>query len=124
MILSGRVEAWESLASMLLEYSAEALCCGCMKSARESNDRHEELQLVLCDDVLPDGGLRDAVAEFSAEHGIPVVAMSDHDDWDSYLTAMNAGAFDYIVAPPTRDELQRLLGLTTGGVRFAQPHAA
>jgi DNA-binding NtrC family response regulator len=41
----------------------------------------------------------------------PIVLVSRIDDWDSYLVAIAAGAFDYIDFPPCPGELQRILCL-------------
>ncbi|MBI3671042.1 MAG: hypothetical protein HY237_14840 [Acidobacteria bacterium] len=67
---------------------------------------------VLCSDLLPDGDFR-ALLEVMAEAAldVPVIVLSHLDDWDSYLKAVRAGAFDYISCPPDAAESERILRL-------------
>ena len=69
-------------------------------------------QLVLCDDDLPDCNLRTSLKVLlSATDGVPVIVLSDLADWDAYMMALSAGAFDYIACPPERVETERILRL-------------
>ena len=69
-------------------------------------------QLVLCDDDLPDCNLRTSLKVLlSATDGVPVIVLSHLADWDAYMTALSAGAFDYIACPPERVETERILRL-------------
>jgi DNA-binding NtrC family response regulator len=69
-------------------------------------------QFVLCDDELPDCNLRTAIRVLSAATGgIPVIVLSHLADWDAYIRALSAGAFDYIACPPEPLEAERILRL-------------
>lgn len=69
-------------------------------------------QFVLCDDELPDCNLRTAIRVLSASTGgIPVIVLSHLADWDAYIRALSAGAFDYIACPPEPVEAERIMRL-------------
>jgi len=69
-------------------------------------------QLVLCDDDLSDCNLRTSLKVLlSATDGVPVIVLSHLADWDAYMMALSAGAFDYIACPPERVETERILRL-------------
>ena len=69
-------------------------------------------QLVLCDDDLPDCNLRTSLKVLlSATDGVPVIVLSHLADWDAYMMALSACAFDYIACPPERVETERILRL-------------
>lgn len=65
------------------------------------------ISLIFCEDGLPDGGFCDLLAAAAwAGTRIPVVVVSNADDWNHYLRAMRNGAFDYIQWPPRRAEVE------------------
>lgn len=83
--------------------------CGSLTDAR-SRTEEESFQLVLCGDDLPDCNLRTAVRVLTAATGgAPVVVLSHLADWDAYMRALGAGAFDYIACPPEPNETERIL---------------
>ena len=85
--------------------------CTSLTDARAMVDR-EIFQFVLCDDELPDCNLRTAIRVLSASTGgVPVIVLSHLADWDAYLRALSAGAFDYIACPPDPGEAERILRL-------------
>jgi DNA-binding NtrC family response regulator len=43
--------------------------------------------------------------------GIPVIVISCIADWEAYMKAISAGAFDYIAFPPDPVESERILRL-------------
>jgi DNA-binding NtrC family response regulator len=87
------------------------LLCTSLTDARAMVDR-EIFQFVLCDDELPDCNLRTAIRVLSASTGgVPVIVLSHLADWDAYLRALSAGAFDYIACPPDPVEAERILRL-------------
>jgi DNA-binding NtrC family response regulator len=69
-------------------------------------------RFVLCSDDLPDCNLRTAVRVLtSSTGGVPVIVLSHLADWDAYMRALGAGAFDYIACPPDPAEAERILRL-------------
>ena len=72
----------------------------------------QTFQLVLCGDDLPDCNLRTAVRILaSSTRGAPVIVLSRLADWDAYVRALSAGAFDFIACPPEPAEAERILRL-------------
>jgi DNA-binding NtrC family response regulator len=69
-----------------------------------------EVFVVLCDDCLPDGKYLDLVKLVGqADTKVLVVVVSRTGEWPEYLTAIRAGAFDYVAYPPIPGELQRII---------------
>jgi len=69
-----------------------------------------EVFVVLCDDCLPDGEYVDIVKLVGqSDSKLPVVVVSRTGEWPEYLTAMHAGAFDYLAYPPVPWELRRII---------------
>ena len=85
--------------------------CGSLSDARARIDA-QRFQLILCSDDLPDCNLRTALRVLSSSTGgVPVVVLSHLAEWDAYLRALDAGAFDYIPCPPEPAEAERILRL-------------
>lgn len=85
--------------------------CTSLTDAR-AHIQEQSFQLVLCGDDLPDCNLRTAVRVLmSSTGGVPVIVLSHLADWDAYVRALGAGAFDYIACPPDPIEMQRILRL-------------
>lgn len=85
--------------------------CASLTDAR-ARIEEQNCQFVLCGDELPDCNLRTAVRVLaSATGGAPVIVLSHLADWDAYIRALSAGAFDYIACPPDPAEAERILRL-------------
>ena len=85
--------------------------CDSLTDARSHIEEHV-FQFVLCSDDLPDCNLRTAVRVLaSSTGGAPVIVLSHLADWDAYMRALSAGAFDYIACPPDPVETERILRL-------------
>ena len=69
-----------------------------------------EVFIVLCDDCLPDGQYVDIVKLVGqSDTKVLVVVVSRTGEWPEYLTAIRAGAFDYLAYPPIPGELRRII---------------
>lgn len=66
----------------------------------------QHFKIVFCSDTLPDGDFR---AVIRTARSIPVIVLSRVAEWEPYLLAINAGAFDYIACPPDPIETERIL---------------
>jgi DNA-binding NtrC family response regulator len=85
--------------------------CGSLSDARARIDA-QPFKLVLCSDDLPDCNLRTALRVLaSSTGGVPVIVISHLAEWDAYIRALDAGAFDYIACPPDPSEAERILRL-------------
>ncbi len=89
----------------------QAVLCASLTEAR-ARIVEQTFQLVLCGDDLPDCNLRTAMRVLtSSTGGAPVIVLSHLADWDAYMLALSAGAFDYIACPPDPVETERILRL-------------
>ncbi len=70
----------------------------------------QNLSVVFCSDTLPDGDFRAIMNEVrKSSADVPVIVLSRLANWDAYLSAIGAGAFDYIAYPPDTAETERIL---------------
>jgi DNA-binding NtrC family response regulator len=99
-----------ALSNAVSSFGLRAVCCQTLSAAKSLVSRHE-FGAVLCEDQLADGTFHGLIDELHcrARRKCPVVILSHLDDWDSYLTAMGAGVFDYVVHPSSSGELERVL---------------
>ena len=74
----------------------------------------QKFSVVFCRETLPDGDFRGVVA---AANPTPVIVLSPLAEWDGYLTALRAGAFDYIACPPDLTETERIVRSAIDGSR-------
>lgn len=89
----------------------QAVRCASLTDAR-TLIAEQSFQLVLCADDLPDCNLRTALRVLTSSTGdAPVIVLSHLADWDAYMRALGAGAFDYIACPPDPIETERILRL-------------
>jgi DNA-binding NtrC family response regulator len=96
-------------AEIVRDMSLPSVLCDSLTDARSLIEQ-QAFQLVLCDDELPDCNLRTALKVLSsATGGVPVIVLSHLADWDAYMKALSAGAFDYIACPPEPIETERIL---------------
>jgi DNA-binding NtrC family response regulator len=96
-------------AEIVRDMSLPSIICDSLTDARSLIEQ-QAFQLILCDDELPDCNLRTSLKVLSsATGGIPVIVLSHLADWDAYMTALSAGAFDYIACPPEPIETERIL---------------
>jgi DNA-binding NtrC family response regulator len=99
------------LAEIAGNLGMQSVECASLSDARAQVDM-QTFRVVLCADDLPDCNLRTAVRVLAAAtRGIPVIVVSHLADWDAYVKALDAGAFDYIVCPPNPAEAERILRL-------------
>lgn len=69
-----------------------------------------EVCIALCSDWLADGNYEDIVKLVGrSDTKVPVIVVSRTGDWPEYLTAISAGAFDYLAYPPIGGDLQRIV---------------
>jgi two-component system response regulator PilR (NtrC family) len=88
-------------------------CCQKLDEARIFLTK-QKFSVVFCRETLPDGDFRGVVA---AANPTPVIVLSPLAEWDGYLTALRAGAFDYIACPPDLTETERIVRSAIDGSR-------
>ena len=101
----------DKAAEIVCDMGLKSVICSSLTDARALIGR-QTFQFVLCNDDLPDCNLRTSLKVLSsATGGVPVIVLSHLADWDAYMKALSAGAFDYIAFPPERVETKRILRL-------------
>jgi len=114
LIISSDPAHSDKAAEIVHEMDLQSVICSSLTDARSLIER-QTFQFVLCDDDLPDCNLRTSLKVVSsATGGVPVIVLSHLADWDAYLKALSAGAFDYIACPPEHAESERILRLALG----------
>jgi DNA-binding NtrC family response regulator len=101
----------EKIDAIARQMGLHSVLCVSLTDAR-GRIEEQRFQFVLCGDDLPDCNLRTAVRVLtSSTGGAPIVVLSHLADWDAYMRALGAGAFDYIACPPDPIETERILRL-------------
>ena len=66
-------------------------------------------RMVFCDEALLDGDFRRIIQQSSKSTArTPIIVVSGKDDWNSYINALKAGAFDWLTFPPKAGEIERI----------------
>ena len=111
LIVSSDLLQCRKIAEITHQLGLQSVSCSSLTDARAHVEK-QEFQFVLCSDDLPDCNLRTAVRVLSTSTGgAPVIVLSHLADWDAYMKALSAGAFDYIACPPEPVETERILRL-------------
>ena len=79
--------------------SADAIVCSTRAQAEEVLSR-QAVEIVFCDEHLPDGSYCDLIRSFGPDGEIPrVVLITRTGEWELYFEATSKGAFDVIRSP-------------------------
>jgi two-component system response regulator PilR (NtrC family) len=111
LIVSSDPVQCEKTEEIVRRLDLQPVSCASLTDAR-ARIEERSFQFVLCSDDLPDCNFRTAVRVLtSSTAGAPVIVLSHLADWDAYMRALDAGAFDYIACPPDPLEAERILRL-------------
>ena len=111
LIVSSDPVLYEKTLEIARRLGLQSVVCASLTDAR-ARIEGQVFQLVLCSDDLPDCNLRTALRVLaSSTGGAPVIVLSHLADWEAYIRALGAGAFDYIACPPDPIETERILGV-------------
>lgn len=105
LILCPDAESRDRLVARVLNLGLQPFCSTSYGEAQGLLEQ-QNFSAILCNDTLEDGDYRDVIR---AAIPIPVIVLSRFAEWGPYLAALEAGAFDYIVCPPERAEVDRIL---------------
>lgn len=109
LVICNPGEDREKVVGALLRCGLGPICCSNLQEARTLLCQ-EAFRVVLCSDILSDGDFRAVLREVKKSTvQAPVIVLSRAAAWDSYLKALGAGAFDYIVCPPDAAETRRII---------------
>jgi two-component system response regulator PilR (NtrC family) len=115
LVISPEKEHHEKITAAMNKCGLISICCMKFDEARIVMD-NEKFGVVFCHETLPDGDFRAVV---SAVRPTPVVVLSRFAEWEHYLAALRAGAFDYIACPPDSAETERIVWSALGNARGA-----
>jgi len=101
----------QAIQNVLPRCGAEPIFASTMREARAVLSQElEPVALVVCEDRLVDGNFRELLpVAKAAREEVPVVVTSRIENTEEYLEAMKLGAFDFVVAPFDRSELERIV---------------
>lgn len=109
LVISADPAQCESIAETIRKCSLPLVRCQSLCEA-QALLQQQNFSVVFCTDILPDGDFRAALKAVKQSHSnSPVVVLSRLAEWDAYLGALSAGAFDYIACPPNAAETLRVL---------------
>jgi two-component system NtrC family response regulator len=120
LVVSSNDEVRRNLAEMIGLCGLEPVLCVAVSDSRVVLTRYP-ICAVVCEDKLADGNYRDlvqAVKRTAAD--APVIVASRLGDWNEYLDAVRAGAFDYIKLPPRQVEIEWVMRTALNGRRAAE----
>ena len=122
LIVSSDPQRRENTEEIVRRLGLSSMACASLPDAR-ARIVEQTFPFVLCSDDLPDCNLRTAVRVLaSSTGGLPVIVLSHLANWDAYMRALGAGAFDYIACPPDPMETERILRLALA--QNSPPHSA
>jgi len=100
----------DALGSIISSCGLRPVGCATLSTAQYLLSR-QRFTAILCE-VPEYENLRAAIKQLShSERETPIVVVSHIDNWDSYLAAIAAGAFECIDFPPYPGELERIVCL-------------
>jgi DNA-binding NtrC family response regulator len=99
LIVSPNMEVRRSLLRSLEALSTDVVVCVTRAQAEEVLST-QTVEIVFCDEHLPDGSYCDLIHPSHCDHRIPrVVVTTRTGEWELYFQAMTKGAFDVIRSP-------------------------
>jgi DNA-binding NtrC family response regulator len=109
LVIDAKGESRTRIVETIQKCGLRPTCCRGLREARPLLAR-QKFSAVFCNDMLSDGDFRAIMNEVRKSGAdVPVIVLSRLADWDTYLSALGAGAFDYIATPPDSAEIERIL---------------
>jgi len=109
LIVSADATHRDKLADEVLKSGLRPVSCDTLASAKTLMGT-EQFSAVVAEDSLRNEELRTLMKD--ADRGsdrVPVIVVSQSENWESYLAAMGTGACDYVAYPPAAGEVERAL---------------
>jgi DNA-binding NtrC family response regulator len=109
MVVAQDLEIQQALASGLGQRGVTTVVASTVAEA-EAILNHHLIALVFCSDELTNDGIERLLRPaLRPQSSAPVIVVSRCDDWKRYLDFLQAGAFDYVLHPPSGNEIKRVL---------------
>ena len=122
MVVSHILEVQQVFASVLGQCGVAPILTSTVKEAQTILCCHP-ISLIFCSDESPGGGIDALIRQTSRPPGrVPGVVVSCFDDWPRYLNFLQAGAFDYVLYPPSGIHIERIVksALSLGTLAIVQ----
>ena len=99
LLVSCRLEIRKLLLQLLEALAGDVICCSTCVEADQVLAR-QSMDIVFCDEHLPDGSYADFIHTDNFDHRIPrVVVITRVGEWEVYIEALRKGAFGTIRSP-------------------------
>jgi len=99
LVVSPNIEVRRALLRTLEALSTDVIACSTQTQAEEVLSR-QTVDVVFCDEHLPDGSYDELIHSNHRDHRIPrVVVTTRTGEWELYFEAVTKGAFDVIRSP-------------------------
>jgi len=109
LVASPQLEVRQVLIRTLDRLSADVISCSTRSQAEEVLAR-QQVDLVFCDEHLPDGSYSDLIHTNHSHPKIPrIVVATRHAEWDFYFEALRKGAFDITRSPWHATDIEMVL---------------
>ena len=109
LVVSSDDDVRRNLAEIIGLCGLEPVLCVTVADSRAVLTRYP-ICVVVCEDQLADGNYRDLVEAVERTNAdAPVIVVSRLADWNEYLNAVRAGAFDYVGFPPRPAEIESVV---------------
>lgn len=107
LIVTAESDHGDTLATTAMKLGLRPICCRTIGAAELLADLHHSI--VFCDETLPDGDFHRVIRSIShSATRTPVIVVSDQNDWNSYLKAIKAGAFDCVMFRGRTGEIEQI----------------
>jgi DNA-binding NtrC family response regulator len=114
LVIGARDLNSERVTGLLRSCGLYPVCCSTLWEGRALLAQRT-FSMVITGDVLPDGDFRAAIrAVRESSANTPVIVLSRSGEWDAFLGAIGAGAFDYIACPFDTAETKKILWSARG----------
>jgi DNA-binding NtrC family response regulator len=113
LIVEDDQEDLQSLADLVADAGCEVARAKSLSDAREQI-ASQRPQLILCKVDLPDNSGVELLRDVEDDPSIEMVLTTARPTVDSAIAAVRLGAFDYLVTPVTRGDLQRVISSAIG----------
>jgi DNA-binding NtrC family response regulator len=109
MVVSRVPEVHQVFATALAQRGVAPIIASTLSEAQTILRRHY-IDLVFCSDELSEAGIGALLLQASRPLGrVPVVVFSRLDNGGRYLSFLEAGAFDYVLYPPSGIEIELIM---------------
>lgn len=109
LIVSPEATHRDKLAGDVLKSGLRPVCCDTLAAAK-TLIATEQFDVIVVEHSLRDKELRTLVKDaYHKSDRLPVIVVSQSENWDSYLAALGTGAFDHVAYPPAIGELEQVV---------------